>query len=75
LAHRHAHVGEEQLGGVLRVQADLLEVAAALEALHAALETSRLMPLWRCDGSVFTAVITRSALMPLVMNVFEPLTT
>ena len=33
------------------------------------------MPLWRCVGSVFTAVITRSALMPLVMNVFEPLTT
>ncbi len=33
------------------------------------------MPLWRCDGSVFTAVITRSALMPLVMKVLEPLTT
>ena len=33
------------------------------------------MPAWRCVGSVFTAVITRSALMPLVMNVFEPLTT
>ena len=33
------------------------------------------MPRWRCDGSVFTAVMTRSALMPLVMNVLEPLTT
>ena len=33
------------------------------------------MPVWRWVGSVFTAVITRSALMPLVMNVFEPLTT
>ncbi len=33
------------------------------------------MPAWRCVGSVFTAVITRSALMPLVMNVFDPLTT
>ena len=35
---RHLHVGEEQLGGVLRVQADLLEVAAALEAVHPALD-------------------------------------
>ena len=33
------------------------------------------MPRWRCVGSVFTAVITRSALMPLVMNVFDPFTT
>ena len=33
------------------------------------------MPRWRCDGSVFTAVMTRSALMPLVMKVFDPLTT
>ncbi len=32
------HVGEEQLGGVLRVHPELLEVAAALEALHAALD-------------------------------------
>ena len=35
---RHPDVGEEQLGGVLRVLTDLLEVAAALEALHAALD-------------------------------------
>ena len=33
------------------------------------------MPAWRWDGSVFTAVTTRSALIPFVMNVFEPLTT
>ena len=33
------------------------------------------MPLCRWEGSVFTAVITRSALIPLVMNVLEPLTT
>src|SRR5690606_30207534 len=32
-----ADVVEEQLGGVLRVHADLVQVAAALEALHAAL--------------------------------------
>ena len=34
----HLHVGEGQLGGVLGLQADLVEVAAALEALHAALD-------------------------------------
>ena len=34
----HLDVGEGQFGGVLRVQADLVEVAAALEALHAALD-------------------------------------
>ena len=33
------------------------------------------MPAWRWLGSVFTAVMTRSALMPLVMNVLDPLTT
>ena len=33
------------------------------------------MPRWRWAGSVLTAVMTRSALIPLVMNVFEPLTT
>ena len=33
------------------------------------------MPAWRWVGSVFTAVMTRSALMPLVMKVFDPLTT
>src|SRR5918999_1480495 len=32
---RHPHVVEEQLGGVLGVQAHLVEVAAALEPLHA----------------------------------------
>ena len=33
----HPHVGEEQLGRVLAVQPDLVEVATALEALHAPL--------------------------------------
>ncbi len=42
---------------------------------HAPLEHDRLMPAWRSVGSVFTAVMTRSALMPLVMKVFDPLTT
>ena len=34
----HLDVVEEQLGGVLGLHADLVEVAAALEALHAALD-------------------------------------
>ena len=33
------------------------------------------IPLWRCVGSVFATTITRSALIPLVMNVFDPLST
>ena len=73
---RHLHVGEEQLGGVLRVLADLFEVAATLEARPSrARGSSSDMPLCFCDGSVLTAVMTRSALMPLVMKVLEPLTT
>ncbi len=76
VGHRHVDVGEEQLGGVLAVHADLVEVAAALEAVHAALEHEQATcPCGAGVGSVLTAVITRSALMPLVMNVFEPLTT
>ncbi len=37
--------------------------------------TTSEIPRWRSEGSVFTAVITRSELMPLVMNVFAPFTT
>jgi hypothetical protein len=36
--HRHADVAEEQLGGVLRVLAELVQVPAACEARHAALQ-------------------------------------
>ena len=35
---RHAHVVEEQLRGVLRLHADLLEIAAALEASRLGLD-------------------------------------
>src|SRR3546814_3334782 len=35
---RDAHILEEQLGGVLRFQPHLGEIAAALEAFHAALD-------------------------------------
>ena len=37
--------------------------------------TSSDIPLWRCVGSVFAATITRSALIPFVMNVFDPFRT
>ena len=42
---------------------------------HPRSSTTSDMPACRCVGSVFTAVMTRSALIPLVMNVFDPLTT
>ncbi len=37
--------------------------------------TSRLMPLWPASGSVRQTTITRSARMPLLMKVLEPLRT
>ena len=37
--------------------------------------TTRLVPLAPFAGSVFATTITRSAFQPLVMKVFEPLTT
>ena len=37
--------------------------------------TIRLMPLWPASGSVLATTITRSAWMPLLMKVFEPLRT
>jgi hypothetical protein len=39
------HIVEEQLGGVLGVLADLVEVAAALEPVHAALDDEQADPL------------------------------
>jgi hypothetical protein len=38
VGHRHVHIGEEQLGGVLGVHADLVEVSPPLEPVHAALD-------------------------------------
>ena len=70
----HPDVAEEQLGGVLGVLAELVQFATALEARHPALHHQQAHPLMALRGSVFTAVMTRSALMPLVMNVFDPLT-
>ena len=58
-----------------RVLADLLEVAPALEALHAALDDEQADAAVALGGVGLHGRITRSALMPLVMNVFEPLTT
>ena len=72
---RHARIGEGQLGGVLGVLTELLQVASALEPLAAALDHEQADAAVSLDGSVFTARITRSALMPLVMKVLAPSTT
>ena len=72
---RDPHVGEEQLGGVLAVEAELLEVPPALEARHPPLDHQQRHPGMALGGVGLTATITRSALIPLVMKVLEPLTT
>jgi len=65
---------EEEFGGVLGVLAELLQVSASFESSIPRSNTRRDMPEWRLAGSVLTAVITRSALIPFVMKVLEPLT-
>ena len=76
VGRRHPGIGEEQLGGVLRLEADLVEVAAALETGQCRVRrrsaTARPAP-WA--GSVLTATMTRSARMPLLIKVFCPLST
>lgn len=59
---RHTHVLEEQLGGVRLVLADLVELAAALEASMPVSTANRVMPLDFFSGLVRAATITRSAL-------------
>ncbi len=44
VGHRHPDVGEHELGGVLGVQTHLPQLAAALEAGHAALEHQQRQP-------------------------------
>ena len=44
VGERNAHVGERQLGRVLRVHADLLQVAAPLKARHASFENEQRQP-------------------------------
>ena len=47
---RHTHVVEEQLGGVLRLQAQLLQPLALLEARHAALHQEQAGALGAARG-------------------------
>ena len=58
---------------------DLVEVAAALEARHAALDDQQADALVAEPAvglvSVRATTITRSAIAPLLMNVLEPLST
>ena len=66
---RHRDVVEEQLGGVLALAADLLELAPAREALGVGGHGEQRHPV----APVRAATITRSAWMPLETNVLEPL--
>ena len=57
----HPDVLEEQLGGVGLLLADLVELAAAVEALHAGLDHEQGDALGALLGSVRAATMTRSA--------------
>jgi hypothetical protein len=72
---RHAHVVEEQLGGVARVLADFFEVLAAREAGRGASTRNRLTPLAPAAGSVLAASTSRSQFWPLLMKILLPLMT
>ena len=68
-----SHTLEEQLRGVLTVEAHLLEVATTTKALAAIVSTTISdTPAPFCVGSVLAATITRFACCPFVMNVFWP---
>jgi hypothetical protein len=70
---RDDDVLEDELGGVLRVHADLLELAAAAEAGHVALDDEQ------ADAGMLRGRVglrdddDTSEWMPFVMNVFVPL--
>ena len=73
---RHAHVVEEELGRVLRLHADLVEIAPALKAAASSVSTTiSEVPLAPRAGSVLATTMTRSASWPLLMKVFCPLMT
>jgi hypothetical protein len=42
--HRHPHVGERQFGGVLRLQSELVELAALDETRHTVLDHQQRQP-------------------------------
>ena len=69
------HILEEQLGRVLRVHAELFEIAALREARKAAIDQEQRDAFGAGDGSVFATMITTSAFWPLVIKVFWPLST
>ena len=70
---RYLDLVEIQLGGVLRAAPDLVELAAAVEALGAILDYEQAETLPPSPSDVRAATITRSACRPLVTNVFDPL--
>ena len=72
---RHPHVVEEQLGGVLRLQAQLLERWPARSPACRVSTSEQARALGAALGSVLATTITRSACQPLVMKVLLPLIT
>ena len=73
---RHPHVVEEQLGGVLRVLADLVELAAARKPARVALDHDQAeCPCAPGAGSVLQTTMHQAGMWPLVMKVLLPLMT
>jgi hypothetical protein len=73
---RDADVVEEELGGVVALHADLVEVAPAAEALRVVgLHDEQGVPLAPWLGSVLATTMMKLAVWPLVMKVLDPLTT
>jgi len=78
VAGRDATIFEEQLAGILAAKPELIELCAPRTNPGLSASTSiRLTPL--CGGfalgSVLQTTITRSAICPLEMNVFDPFST
>ena len=71
---RHPDVVEEQLRRVLRIEADLVELPAAAEALDlVGLDDEQRDALGALAGSVLATTTIRSAIWPLEMKVLAPL--
>ena len=76
VAHRHAHVVEEELGRVLRVHGRPCRACGRGGSPRASPRpTIRLTPLAPAAGSVLHTTMIRSAIRPLLMKVLLPLMT
>jgi hypothetical protein len=73
--HGNAHVLEVQLGSVARVTADLLELAGNVEPPGLRRDEEEAAAVGPSAGSVLASRVTKSARVPLVMKVLDPLMT